>query len=104
MAVLSTSVSVTTSATLIAEVALPTSSPGSAAWNQDYSARTFALKNTSGTDTVYLDGDNGVANTDFPWVAADGILTVTLEPGEQLYGLAGTTTQTIKVLGVGRVS
>jgi hypothetical protein len=69
----------------------------------DFRTRSFAIKNATASDTVYLGGTSGVtSSTGFAWAAADGPLAVDLEPGEELWGIVTTTTQVIHVLQQGR--
>jgi hypothetical protein len=95
MAVVATKITVGTSAGVIASNSTPDVIQG------DYQAAAFLVKNVTGGD-VFLGGDSSVTtNSGFKWSATDGVLTVELEPGESLYGIAASN-QTIHVLRTGR--
>lgn len=98
MAVTASRPSVGTSATLIASNA--SGDPGEG----DYRSRTFVLRNVTATAPVFLGGSAAVTTaTGFQWDAANApTLTVTLEPGESLYGIVTTTAQVIHALSIGR--
>lgn len=71
---------------------------------RERSSYTFSvmLKNSTAGATVFLGGNSAVtAATGYPWAVADGQLTVDLAPGEALYGIVATTTQTVKTLRAG---
>lgn len=56
------------------------------------------LKNATGTDDIYL-GVSGVTTaTGFKWSSSDGPFSIDLANDEVLYGIVGTTTQTVHVL------
>lgn len=96
MAITAARVSVTSTATKIAE---NTASGGGA----DTATLSFVVKNVTATVTVYLAGANTVTTANgFQWDALDGPLAVDLEPGEALWGIVATTTQVMHVLGGGR--
>lgn len=68
----------------------------------DARTRRYVVKNVTGTAAVFL-GPSGVTTSNgFQWDIADGPLTVDLEPGESLYGIVASTTQTLHVLQGGR--
>ena len=96
MAVVVTRPAPTTSAVLIASVA---DSGGS---GDDWGGKSFLLKNVTATAAVFL-GPSGVTTANgFQWDTADGPITWTLEPGESLYGIVASVTQTIHVASTGR--
>lgn len=68
----------------------------------DYRAKTFLVKNVTGSATVTLTRDTDATGLD--WDPGDGVLSITLEPGEQLLGTvaSGKPDQTIHTLSVGR--
>lgn len=70
----------------------------------DWGNRSFALKNLTGTATIYLGGDKTVtAQTGFPWEVADGpISRLDTEPGEELWGVSAGEDQTVAWLRQGR--
>jgi len=68
----------------------------------DYRTRKFLLKNITASATVYLGPQGLTTGNGFAWAAADGPLEIELEPGEALYGIVSTTTQTVHVLRQGR--
>lgn len=97
MAVTAARPAVTTSATAIYTAPAATGSSG-----DDWAGRSFLMKNITGTASVFL-GPSGVTTSNgYEWATADGPIGVTLEPGEVLYGIVASTTQTIHVLGAGR--
>lgn len=93
---LATRVPITTAATLIASNVRTEAA--------DWATRSFLVKNLTATASVFLNGANTVtaATPAFQWDAADGPLSVDLEPGEELYGIVAVTTQTVHVLRQGR--
>lgn len=101
MAVMSTRPAITTTVTLIAtnDLADIASIQGS----HDWATRSFLIKNSTGTASVFLgDSDVTAATPAFEWTTTDGPLSIDLEPGEALYGIVAVTTQTLHVLRQGR--
>lgn len=68
----------------------------------DYRSRKFLLKNITGTATVFVGPSGVTTGTGFAWAVSDGPLEVELEPGESLYGIVASTSQTVHVLRQGR--
>lgn len=96
MAIVTTRVTVTTAATAIATNSA--ADPG----ESDYRTRSFVVKNVGGTTAIFL-GPTGVTTaTGLQWDVADGPLSVDLEPGESIYGIVSSGTQTLHVLAAGR--
>lgn len=94
MAPVTTQASVGVTATLIAQNSASSDNEG------DYRERAFLLKNITGDD-IYLGGSGVTIGTGFRWSASDGTLSIGLEPGEAIYGVAASA-QTVHVLRVGR--
>lgn len=93
MATAASRVSVTTSATAVATLAT-----GGA----DIDARSFLLSNATATESVFV-GPSGVTTANgFEWKTTHPPLSITLEPGESLYGIVATNAQTVHVLSTGR--
>jgi hypothetical protein len=98
MAISAARVSVDTDATLLYEHPRASGDPG------DYSAHSVALINTSVTPATVALGDDGVtAATGARWIVEAGrTLTLSIEPGEALYGIVAAGSQDIDVLVGGR--
>jgi hypothetical protein len=95
-----THVPVGTTATLLA--AHPESATADAS-HREWSARRYLAKNVTATTTVYVGGTDAVTTANgFAWEATDGALAFTLEPGESMYAIVASGSQTVHVLGTGR--
>ncbi len=96
MALSTARVSVTASAVKIAE---NTTSPSGM---EDVQTVRVLLHNKTGTEAVFL-GPTGVTTaTGYEWTVAHGPLSVSLEPGESLFGIIVTATQIVHTLKAGR--
>lgn len=94
MSVVASRPSVTTSATKIAE--------NTSGDSTDVSTLSFVLKNLTASASIYV-GPSGVTTSNgFEWAVSDGPLSIDLEPGEELYGIVASTSQTVHVLKAGR--
>lgn len=70
---------------------------------EDRSTLSFLIKNSTKTASVFLDGTDAVTTSGWPWDASvDGPLSIDLEPGESLYGIVASVSQTLSVLAGGR--
>lgn len=94
MSVVASRPSVTTSATKIAE--------NTSGDTSDVSNLSFVVKNITGTAAIFLGPSGVTTSSGFQWDVADGPLAIDLEPGESLYGIVASTSQTCHVLGAGR--
>jgi BRCT domain type II-containing protein len=98
MSIVAASVSVTTSATKLAE-----NTAVSVGADSDKDTISFLLKNITASATIYLAGANTVTTANgWPWETGDGPISVDLEPGEALWGIVAVTTQTVNTLRQGR--
>ena len=96
MAIVVTQPAVGTSATLICQNTA--GDPGEG----DYRTRRFRIKNVTATAPVFI-GPAGVTTANgYSFATADSPIVIELEPGEALYGIVTTTTQTLHVIQHGR--
>lgn len=91
--------SVTTAASLLYVHATTASSS-----HEDYSAKRVALINVSASPTTVYLGPTGVTtSTGARWIIEAGrTLSVSIEPGESLYAILASGTQSIDVITSGR--
>jgi hypothetical protein len=87
---------VTSTATLIAQNPRTSTSEG------DFSSLRFIIKNITASASIFLGGSNVTTGNGFQWDVADGALEIELEPGEALYGIVASASQTLHVLQSGR--
>ena len=99
MAVTSPKVTVTAAAPV-----LLADNPVDRARQDDSGTAHLQAKNVTGTATVRLGGPGVTAASGWPWDVADGRLALSLEPGEELYGVlaTGAPSQDVHVLKTGR--
>jgi hypothetical protein len=96
MAISGARVSVTSTATLIAQNTKATTSEG------DYASLRAVAKNMTASAAIFLGGSGVTTATGFQWDFTDGAFEFELEPGEGLYGIVASVTQTVHVLTEGR--
>lgn len=70
---------------------------------QEFAAKRVTLKNKTATASVFLGPSGVTTGNGYEWAATgENGLTVTLEPGEELWGIVAAVNQVVHVLITGR--